>query len=395
MSIGIFLRLFLSMSFVCLSLLAGCGGGSQTSTDYDATATSTTEPTTAEATTEATTEAAAEATAEATPEPTTAEATDPSNPCASVSADRKQECEKVYQASQTAASEGEESPCDAVPEQHRAKCEESLREDQIKSTNRDGSTGTEETGYMYVFAKNFDPTNISKIAQFNFTELDKFSRMSKLRSGVGHDYAAWTSEYDPSGMSCRSIKHYLVPAGVPRENRLYSGTPHSFVWMSIKFFAPMDGTILNVQYTDTPDGREAQFSIQSSEYPGYYISFLHVRLLPGLVLGSSVTAGQQIGTLGNEEAWGEIVAEVHLSRDVKVLISFLQVATDEVLQLYKDRGITSAADVIITKEERDANPLACERTTEAGWFTGSSKYQADLQFMTWVFESSDNWFFFN
>ncbi len=191
------------------------------------------------------------------------------------------------------------------------------------------------------------------------------------------------------------MKHYFIQTGVPRENSLYASTPHSFVWMSIKFFAPMDGTILNVQYTDTPDGREAQFSIQSSEYPGYYISFLHVRLLPELVLGSSVTAGQQIGTLGNEEAWGEIVAEVQLSRDSKILLSFLQVATDEVLQLYKDRGVTSVADVIITKEERDANPLACDRNSEAGWFAGSYKYQADMPYMIWAFESSDNWFFFD
>jgi hypothetical protein len=69
------------------------------------------------------------------------------------------------------------------------------------------------------------------------------------------------------------------------------------------------------------------------------------------------------------------------------LISFLQVATDEVLQLYKDRGLTSVEDVIITKEERDANPLECERKTAAGWFKGSSKYQENIQFSTWVFES--------
>jgi len=285
-------------------------------------------------------------------------------------------------------------PCSSVPKKAKAECEKGIADMQKENEASKAKAAAEDQAEAAKYAKNFDPANISKIAQFNFTELNNFSRMSKLRSGVGHDYSSWTSEHDPSGMSCRSMKHYFIPKGVPRENSLYSTTPHSFKWMTTKFFAPMDGTISKVQYDDTPDGREAQFSILSSEYPGYYISFLHIRLLPGLVVGSSVAAGQQIGTLGNEEAWGEIVTEVQLSRDSKVLLSFLQVATDEVLQLYKDRGIDSVEDVIITKEERDANPLECERKTAAGWFKGSSKYQENIQFSTWVFESEDNWFFF-
>ena len=288
----------------------------------------------------------------------------------------------------------DENPCAKVPKEAKAECEKEIADTRKENEASKAKAAAEDQAEAGKYVKNFDPTNISKIARFNFTELNNFSRMSKLRSGVGHDYSSWTSEHDPSGMNCKSMKHYFIPKGVPRQNSLYATTPHSFEWMSTKFFAPMDGTITAVNYTDTPDGREAQFSILSSEYPGYYISFLHIRLLPGLVKGSSVTAGQQIGTLGNEQAWGEIVAEVHFSRDSKALISFLQVATDEVLQLYKDRGVTSAEDVIITKEERDANPLACERKTAAGWFKGSSNYQENIQFSIWVFESEDNWFFF-
>ena len=68
---------------------------------------------------------------------------------------------------------------------------------------------------------------------------------------------------------------------------------------------------------------------------------------------------------------------------------------DEVFEEYRARGVNSVSDVIITKEERDANPIACDRNSEAGWFEGSYKYKPSEAFMTWVFESSDNWFFFD
>ena len=114
-----------------------------------------------------------------------------------------------------------------------------------------------------------------------------------------------------------------------------------------------------------------------------------------LTVGSEVTAGQQIGTLGSEDAWIEIAVEARVNSRESHLLSFLQVASDEVLEEYKARGLGSVSDVIITKEERDSNPLACDRNSEAGWFTGSNNYQPDEAFMTEVFESSDHWFFFN
>jgi len=76
-------------------------------------------------------------------------------------------------------------------------------------------------------------------------------------------------------------------------------------------------------------------------------------------------------------------------------MSFLEVATDKVFEEYRARGVNSVSDVIITKEVRDANPIGCDRNSEAGWFEGSYKYNADESFMTWVFESSENWFFFD
>ena len=280
------------------------------------------------------------------------------------------------------------NPCAAAPVYFRKLCEEAM-------TNNPDSEASGSSSSDY-YAQSYDPENIPQIANFNFTELDKYSKMSKLRSGVGHDYSPNTSEYDPMRKNCRSMKHYFVPMGVPLENALYSITPHAFEWMSIKFFAPADGTLTNVIYSQNEYGTEAKFSILSNQYPGYYFTYYHIALDPNLTEGMLVEAGEQIGTLGHEESWGEIAVEVRINSREIHLISFLQVATDDVLEMYKLRGMNTASDVIITKEQRDATPLACE-DSEARFFEGSGREGASLdeQFMIWAFESSDNWFFFD
>ena len=281
------------------------------------------------------------------------------------------------------------NPCDKVAEAFRPQCEESIKSDP-NSVFYDASSGSN-------FAESFDPDNIPKIAKANFTELDKFSRMSKLRSVVGHDYSFETAEFDPDGLSCRSMKHYFVPAGVPRENMLYMSTPHTFEWMSIKFFAPTDGVIKNVHRSTNEYGTEAQFAVTSNDHPGYFFNYYHVKLLPDLDTGSAVTAGQQIGTLGSEDAWGEIAVQVQIGPNESYLLSFLQVATDEVLEEYKARGLNTVSDVIITREQRDANPIGCDVDSEARWFHGSGRGGTVMveAFAIWAFESTDNWFFFD
>lgn len=282
------------------------------------------------------------------------------------------------------------NPCLEVEEEYRSRCEESIRREVKQNTEGENQ---ESDGY-YIDGE-FDPDNLPKVAKANFAELDKLGRTSKLRSGVGHDYSFNTSEYDPTGASCRSMKHYMIPVGVPRDNNSYSITPHTFEWMSIKFFAPVDGVIQDVVYSANSYGPEAQFTISSDEHAGYYFNFYHVNLDPSLVLGSKVTAGQYIGHLGNEESWAEIAVEVRVNSRESQLVSFLQVATDEVLEEYKARGLNSASDVVLTKEERDANPLPCDRDSEAGWFEGSSRYKEDTAYSIWAFESDENWFFFD
>ena len=304
----------------------------------------------------------------------------PANPCDVVSDDSKDDCRK--------------NPCNYVPDFAKQACEKATQNDPnfgVADPNLRKPKTKAEQGYV----ENYDPNYIPKIAKYNFTELYKCSKMSKLRSAVGHDYSGGSIEYDPSRSNCKSIKHYLVQKGVPNESALYATTPHTFTWKSIKFFSPVDGTIQDVSYSQNESGTEARFAIGSSEHIGYYFVFFHIDLNPELKNGSTVQAGQQIGTLGSEDNWGEIAVQVRISDKDTRLISFLEIVTDDVLQEYRDRGVAAPSDVIISKEQRDAKPLACDNS-EAGWFIGSGREGTpmDMDFITWQFESADNWFFF-
>jgi hypothetical protein len=296
------------------------------------------------------------------------------------------------------------NPCKQLEGFAKEMCEESFKANPNQKPTEDPNFGkadpnarlaTDEVNYSEIYVPAYDPNNIPKVAKANFTELDKFSRMSKIRSSVGHDFSYKTPEYDASHANCKSMKHYFMPQGVPLENSKYATVPHTFEWMSIKMFSPVDGRLIGVGYDENQWGTEAKFTIASSEYPGYYFLFFHIALDPSLTEGSIVQAGQQIGTLGAEDTWGEIAVSAKIGKDDHRLLSFLQVATDNVLNEYQSRGIGTASDVIVTKDQRDANPLPCD-DTEAGWFIGSSKSGiTDTSFQKWVFESDDNWFFFD
>jgi hypothetical protein len=390
---------------IALAILVGCGGGQQAlSNAADESTVSPTPDSTAAVVAEQKNNSPTETeptstivpvSTQVTPTPNTiitAPSSTPglgsSNPCEDLTGSYKDLCEQMSKPG-TGSQHGPDAnmrmpnPCKEFTGDIKTRCEEEIAKDPAF-----GGTGS---GYV----QNFDPNNIPKVAEFNFSELDKLGRTSKFRSVSGHDFSFNTSEYDPSGTNCRSMKHYMVPFGAPRENAKYSTAPHTFRWMTLKFFAPANGIIGNVIHSESHGEPESQFTVGSTEHPGYYFGFYHVKLAPGLGNGSEVKAGQQIGTLGNEESWAEISVEARINSREIHLFSFLEVATEEVLEQYKERGVNMVSDVIITKEERDANPIGCDRNSEAGWFEGSYKYNASEAFMTWVFESSENWFFFN
>jgi hypothetical protein len=193
----------------------------------------------------------------------------------------------------------------------------------------------------------FDP-DLSPLPQLvitNCIDLDKISKISRFRSGAGHDYS---DDFE----SCRSMKHYFRP---------YDATDYA----SIRIFAPMDGTIVGTTeewlgqdlYKGTvvgirPDGQEA-----------FCVALFHIDLKKALTVGERVVSGQELGTSAKLSGTAtEISIEAHTPGGVK-LVSFFEAMSDAVFDQYRSRGVASRQTAIIPRAERDADPLTCDGET--------------------------------
>ncbi len=170
----------------------------------------------------------------------------------------------------------------------------------------------------------------------NYIELQYIEKISRFRSGVGHDYS-----YTETNETCRSMKHYFVPY-------------QNLDWSTIKLFSPVSGTIFKLEaewvgykihlWADAPENVE--------------IILFHMNPKEGLAVGSHVTAGEIIGTYSGNDTSTDIAINYqgHLR-------SYFELITDDVFQEYRERGVTWRYAMIITKGERDADPLTCDGTT--------------------------------
>jgi hypothetical protein len=167
------------------------------------------------------------------------------------------------------------------------------------------------------------PPSSSGTATADYIELGRIVRISKFRSGVGHDYS---DDHE----SCRSMKHYFVPGSYP-----------------VKIYSPVSGKIIYL----TAEWAGTQVGIEAGSRT--FIIF-HVNVFSSIRVGSAVTAGQQIGTHVGSQTWSDIAV-----REGGRLLSYFDVMTDAVFQNYRNRGVGAKSDLIITRAARDAAPLAC------------------------------------
>ena len=115
-------------------------------------------------------------------------------------------------------------------------------------------------------------------------------------------------------------------------------------------------------------------------------------MLEELRSGASVKAGQHLGYIIRPHGQGEIATWIYSGNSELKYISFLEVASDEVFAEYTARGAGERSDFIITREERDNNPIPCDRNDNSG-----SKFKpvGDPEaFNEWQ-SGSDNWVFLN
>ena len=197
-----------------------------------------------------------------------------------------------------------------------------------------------------------DAKGIPKFVNTNYIDLDAIARISRFRSAYGHDYS-----HDDAVETCRSMKHYFWPTG---------GNPgewHSTPWVTIPIASPVRGTVAKL----APEFEGTQIWITSRDYPAFEFRIFHVGLTLALAVGDTVGEGQVLGHHGGDGTMSDIAVRVSTPNGWR-LISCFDVMTDFLFQSFQTRGIASRAELIITKEDRDADPLTCsgETFTSAG-----------------------------
>ena len=205
----------------------------------------------------------------------------------------------------------------------------------ILTANASGKTAKT---FIYVGAASYDlATGIPKICNANYIDLSKIGRISRFRSTVGHSYTDGDSTE-----TCRSMKHYFEPKS-------------SVDWTSVDIFAPTTGTIMDLR----PDGIAGyQIRIRPRDVPAFDISLFHVNPDSGIIARKWVNAGEHIGKHASSYTTSDIAVS-NGGKETGTLISYFEVITNDVFSFYQARGVSSRQAAIITKEERDADPVPC------------------------------------
>lgn len=198
-------------------------------------------------------------------------------------------------------------------------------------------TGTRDVPATY----DVDALGLPSVVTADCIDLDKIAQVSRFRSGVGHDYS---DDFE----SCRSMKHYYLPKG---------GVDFS----TIRIYSPVSGTVLGT--TEEWDGpslwKGTAVGIVPDGRTAFFVVLFHVDLATPLAVGDHVAAGQLLGT--SEKTTGtatDMAVGVETPTGMR-LVSFFQVMTSAVFQVYANRGVASPDELVITAGERDADPLTC------------------------------------
>ena len=180
--------------------------------------------------------------------------------------------------------------------------------------------------------------DIPQFVSHDYIDLNKIEYISKFRSGSGHDYS---DDYE----TCRSKKHYYHPH------------PSVSDWTGINIYSPVDGTIVDLSVSNG-----TRVAIQSSLNPAYQFIIFHVDVLPEIIKGHEVTAGEHIGNHANNSTISDIAVRIftlHNGMPKKQMISYFDVMTDSLFSDYQTRGLQNRGDAIISAEDRDNDPLNC------------------------------------
>lgn len=188
----------------------------------------------------------------------------------------------------------------------------------------------------------------------NFTELDKIDKISKFRSCAGHVTVSQKGNEPKSNM-----KHYFWVK--PEFNKP----------KTVEIYAPYDGYVADIR-SDPGMNLEGEIFISPTQIFGlvpplgvWAFSVQHIDINPELKLGDKVKAGDVIGWLATSEKRGFSFDIIYArtgfppttvdgwTNPFAELDTVFNHMTDEAFAPYKEKGIASKDEFIITREERE------------------------------------------
>lgn len=206
---------------------------------------------------------------------------------------------------------------------------------------------------LFILAQKAPPPQIVA----NFTELDKIEKISKYRSCAGHT----TVPQDEREMK-RSMKHY------------FSVKPEYLGDDTVNIYSPYDGFVAVIR-EDRADGLEGEIWIAPKDMfvmlppvGRWTFSVQHINIREGLKRGNEVKAGELIGyaavAAGNRNTFDVIYAKGSLvpkridnwMGPFSDLDSVFNHMSEGTFAQYREKGISSKEELVISKQERDQNP---------------------------------------
>jgi hypothetical protein len=206
------------------------------------------------------------------------------------------------------------------------------------ATVRASAGGQTAETIVYAGQPIYDPaaSGPPRLLSANYIDLSKIGRVSRFRSTVGHSYTN-----DTGDETCRSMKHYFEP-------RL------SIDWTTVDIYAPASGTIWSIR----GDVWGYQIGLRPRDLPALNVAMFHVNPDPGIVRDGWVEAGDHIGRHASQSTMSDIAVTIG-PKQGGIFLSYFEAITDSVFAEYQGRGVSSREAAIITRAERDADPVPC------------------------------------
>jgi hypothetical protein len=171
---------------------------------------------------------------------------------------------------------------------------------------------------------------------------DSIGRISRFRSGYGHDYSDAFED-------CRSMKHYFEPR--PQAD-----------WSKIRIVAPVRGKITRAEQ----EWAGLKLEIESADRPAFRFVIFHLSPAAAFQPGDTVSQGRLLGTHIGPQTLSDIAVIVNDPTRQGRMVSWFDVLTDPAFARYQARGVATRSAFIISRSERDASPLQCSGETFSG-----------------------------